>query len=264
MGQLVLREVSDDGIAIITLNHPEKRNALSREMLSALLEHLDQSAADENIKAVIINANGPVFSAGHDLRELVAGSKSEYESLFEICTDVMESIRTLRQPVIAQVHGVATAAGCQLVASCDLVVASDNATFATPGVKIGLFCTTPAVALVRAIMPKKALEMLLTGDPISAHEAQQFGLVNRVVAADQLTEATLTLARQIAASSAEIIALGKQAFYEQLPLDYPQAYEVAQKTMVHNAQMDDAQEGMKAFLEKRKPRWKSDRSLQSH
>ncbi|HEY9719585.1 MAG TPA: enoyl-CoA hydratase [Trichormus sp.] len=261
MSQLVRREIIDDGIAIITLNHPEKRNALSRELLATLLELLHQTSADENIKAVIINASGPVFSAGHDLRELVNGNRQDYDSLFAICTDVMETIRTMRQPVIAQVHGIATAAGCQLVASCDLVVASDNATFATPGVKIGLFCTTPAVALARAITPKKAMEMLLTGDSITAHEAERLGLVNRVTAADRLENETLALAKQIAASSAETIALGKQAFYAQLPLDYPQAYVCAQKEMVQNALMDDAQEGMKAFLEKRKPRWKSDRSL---
>jgi enoyl-CoA hydratase/carnithine racemase len=264
MSQLVLREVTNDGVCVITLNHPEKRNALSRELLAALLELLDQTSADENVKVVIINANGPVFSAGHDLRELVNGNTHEYDSLFAICTDVMENIRTMRQPVIAQVHGVATAAGCQLVASCDLVMASEHATFATPGVKIGLFCTTPAVALARAIMPKKAMEMLLTGDSITAPEAERLGLINRVVAADRLAEETLALAKQIAASSAETIALGKQAFYVQLPLDYPQAYEFAQKVMVNNAEMDDAQEGMKAFLEKRKPRWRSDRSLQSH
>jgi enoyl-CoA hydratase/carnithine racemase len=264
MSQLALRQIVDDGIAIITLNHPEKRNALSREMLTTLLELLDQTSADENIKAVIINANGPVFSAGHDLRELVGGSQQDHDSLFAVCTDVMEAIRTMRQPVIAQVHGIATAAGCQLVASCDLVVASENATFATPGVKIGLFCTTPAVALVRAIMPKKAMEMLLTGDSITAQEAEHLGLVNRVIPADQLAEETLKLAKLIAASSAETIALGKQAFYAQLPLDYPEAYAIAQKVMVYNAELDDAQEGMKAFLEKRKPRWKSDRSLQSH
>jgi enoyl-CoA hydratase/carnithine racemase len=264
MNRLVLREVIDDGIAIVTLNHPEKRNALSREMLTQLHDSLRVLSGDDQIKIVILKANGPVFSAGHDLRELVGGTELEYEMLFRICTEVMETIRTMRQPVIAMVHGIATAAGCQLAASCDLVIASENATFATPGVKIGLFCTTPAVALARAITPKKAMEMLLTGDSITAHEAERLGLVNRVTSAEGLEKETLAVAKQIAASSAETIALGKQAFYAQLPLNYPQAYQCAQEQMVKNALMDDAQEGMKAFLEKRKPLWKSDRSLQSH
>src|SRR5579871_2977550 len=169
----------------------------------------------------------------------------------------MEAIRKLPQPVIDQVQGLATAAGCQLVATCDLVVAAEDASFATPGVKIGLFCTTPAVALVRAVMPKKAMEMLLTGGPISAQEGERAGLVNRVVAPDRLAEETGKLAQQICAASSFTVALGKKAFYAQLPLDRPTAYQVAQEAMVQNAVATDAQEGMRAFLEKRPPKWKS-------
>jgi enoyl-CoA hydratase/carnithine racemase len=169
----------------------------------------------------------------------------------------MEASRLLPQPVIAQVHGLATAAGCQLVATCDLVVAAEEASFATPGVKIGLFCTTPAVALVRAVTPKKALEMLFTGAPIPAREAERIGLVNRVVPANRLADETRQLARQIASTSPYTVALGKRAFYQQLPLDYPEAYGVAQRVMVENAQAPAAQEGMQAFLEKRPPRWEA-------
>jgi enoyl-CoA hydratase/carnithine racemase len=254
--QLVLCDVSDR-IAILTLNHPEKRNALSRAMLESLKVHLARIAADGNVKVVILRAAGPVFSAGHDLRELVGGDEKEYASLFALCTEVMEAIRNLPQPVIAQVHGVATAAGCQLAATCDLVVAAEDASFATPGVRIGLFCTTPGVALTRAVTPKKAMEMLLTGSAMNAREAEQAGLVNRVVPAARLAEETMKLAQQICAASSYTMALGKKAFYEQLPLDRPAAYEVAQKVMVENAIAADAQEGMRAFLEKRAPKWEN-------
>lgn len=252
---LVLDEIVN-GVAILTLNHPEKRNALSRAMLATLKGHLERVAAQEDVKAVIIRAVGPAFSAGHDLRELVGGSEEDYKSLFALCTEVMETIRNLPKPVIAQVQGIATAAGCQLAASCDLVVASEEATFATPGVKTGLFCTTPGVALSRAVGPKKAMEMLLTGTPISAPEAERAGLVNRVVPADRLGDETMNLAQQIIAASAYTLGLGKRAFYEQLPLDRPQAYEVAEQFMVENAAAADAQEGMRAFLEKRPPKWR--------
>ena len=252
--QLVLYDCQDQ-LALITLNHPEKRNALSRAMLTSLKEKLDHIAADRDRKAVIIRAQGTAFSAGHDLRELVGGGRQQYASLFELCTQVMESIRTLAKPVIAQVQGIATAAGCQLVATCDLAVASEQATFATPGVQIGLFCTTPGVALSRALRPKKAMEMLLTGAPIDAREAQQAGLVNRVVPADQLEQETMKLAQQIISASGPVIALGKQAFYEQLALDSSDAYQMAEKVMVENCLSEDAQEGMSAFLEKRSPKW---------
>lgn len=252
--KLVVCEASG-AIAYLTLNHPEKRNALSREMLSGLKANLENIRKDRNARVVILRAAGPVFSSGHDLGELIGKTEADYCSLFALCTEVMEAIRKLPQPVIAQVQGLATAAGCQLVASCDLVVAAEEAAFATPGVKIGLFCTTPAVAVSRAMSPKKAMEMLLTGNTISAREAERAGLVNRVAPAERLAEETLALARQIMSACPEVLALGKRAFYEQLSLDRPTAYEMAEKVMVKNAGMHDAQEGIMAFLEKRKPRW---------
>jgi enoyl-CoA hydratase/carnithine racemase len=244
-----------DRVAVLTLNNPARRNALSRAMLEALRAHLARIAGDRQIRVVILRAEGPVFSSGHDLRELAEQTRADSAALFALCTEVMEAIRHLPQPVIAQVHGLATAAGCQLAASCDLVVASENASFATPGVKIGLFCTTPGVALCRAVPSKKALEMLLTGNPISAAEAERSGLVNRVVPPERLAAETMQLARQIAAASGSVVALGKRAFYEQLPLDRPAAYAAAQEVMVENAQAATAQEGIGAFLEKRAPRW---------
>lgn len=253
--RLVLCETFDR-IAVLTLNHPEKRNALSRAMLESLRARLRQIATDQTLKTVILRAAGSVFSAGHDLRELSSVARADAEVLFATCTEVMELIRQLPQPVIAEVQGLATAAGCQLVATCDLVVASVDAAFATPGVKIGLFCTTPAVAVSRALPARKALEMLFTGTPISAVEAERYGLVNRVVPADRLADETMSLARQIASASAETLALGKRAFYEQLPLERAAAYEVAQRYMVENCALDDAREGIRAFLEKRPPQWK--------
>jgi enoyl-CoA hydratase/carnithine racemase len=242
-------------IALLTLDHPEKRNALSAAMLARLKEQLDRSAADPAVRVVVLRAAGPVFSSGHDLRELVGGKEVDYAALFARCTEVMEAIRQLPRPVIAQVQGLATAAGCQLAATCDLVVAAENAAFATPGVKIGLFCTTPGVALARAVPLRKALEMLLTGTPISAAEAERVGLVNRVVPADRLEEETMALARHISRASPHTLALGKRAFYEQIARDRPAAYALAQRVMVENALAPDAQEGMRAFLEKRAPRW---------
>jgi len=204
---LVLREVAG-AVATLTLNHSQRRNALSRAMLSALREQLELVERDRAVRVVVLRAEGPVFSAGHDLRELVGASREESESLFAQCTEVMLGLQRLPQPVIAQVHGLATAAGCQLVASCDLVVAAEEASFATPGVKIGLFCTTPGVALARAVSPKKALEMLLTGAPIDAREAERAGLVNRVVPRDRLAAEVQQLAAKIAEASASVIALG--------------------------------------------------------
>ncbi len=257
MNQALLRFEKTENIGIITLNHPEKRNALSRAMLNALRERLQEIAENREIRVVILRADGPVFSSGHDLRELADGSSKDYAALFELCTDVMERIRQLPQPVIAEVQGLATAAGCQLAASCDLIVASESASFATPGVKIGLFCTTPGVAVSRALPPKRAMEMLLTGSPITAAEAERLGMVNRVVPADKLHDETLKFARQISAAAADIVAMGKRAFYAQLPLDRPAAYAFAQKVMTDNASAPNAQEGIHAFLEKRAPRWTS-------
>jgi enoyl-CoA hydratase/carnithine racemase len=257
MSEPILRFENANGIAILTLNHPEKRNALSRAMLQSLLDELRRIADDRSVRVVIIRAAGTVFSSGHDLRELTDAYQSDHASLFGLCTEVMESIRKLSQPVVAQVQGLATAAGCQLVATCDLAIASEKASFATPGVKIGLFCTTPGVAVSRAVPAKKAMEMLLTGAAISAAEAERCGLVTRVVAPERLAVETMELARQIAQSSAGTIALGKKAFYAQLPLDRPAAYALAQKVMTENAAMPDAQEGIHAFLEKRTPQWKT-------
>jgi enoyl-CoA hydratase/carnithine racemase len=242
-------------IEFVTLNHPERRNALSTAMLQALGDALQRAGADAEVRVVVLRAVGPVFSSGHDLRELVGCPEAAAAKLFALCSEVMESIRLLRLPVIAQVQGLATAAGCQLVASCDLAVASEDARFATPGVKIGLFCTTPAVALVRAVPPRAAMEMLLLGDPIDAQTALRQGLVNRVVPRDQLEQVVAAMASQIAAAAPEVVALGKRTFYQQLPLDHCQAYALAGPVMSANAVLPAAQEGMRAFLEKRPPRW---------
>jgi enoyl-CoA hydratase/carnithine racemase len=253
----LVRLENAESIGIVTLDHPEKRNALSRAMLAGLRDHLLQIAEDRNVRVVVLRAEGPVFSSGHDLSEMANASREQCTELFALCTEVMERIRQLPQPVIAEVQGLATAAGCQLAASCDLVMAAENASFATPGVKIGLFCTTPGVALSRAIPAKKALEMLFTGAPISAAEAERVGLVNHVVAANELRERTLALARQIAQASSSTVALGKRAFYAQIALDRPAAYALAQRVMTENAATPDAQEGIRAFLEKRTPQWRS-------
>jgi enoyl-CoA hydratase/carnithine racemase len=242
-------------IGLVTLNHPEKRNVLSRMALSQLIERMDEAEADGRVKCVILRAVGPAFSAGHDLREIVEATDAERESLFALCTRAMQTIRHLSLPVIAQVQGIATAAGCQLAATCDLIVASEEAAFATPGIKIGLFCSTPAVAVSRVVGPKKAMEMLLTAEPVSAREAERIGLVNRVVPSDKLAAATMELARQIAAASPYTIGLGKRAFYEQAALDVDRAYALTEKIMVENARAPDALEGMKAFLERRDPKW---------
>jgi enoyl-CoA hydratase/carnithine racemase len=251
---LVLLEVQGP-IAFLTLNHPEKRNALSTAMLRELKDRFAALSSDKSVRVVILRANGRVFSSGHDLRELAGIDEAACTGLFALCSDVMQAIRKLPQPVIAQVQGLATAAGCQLVASCDLAVCAEDASFATPGVRIGLFCTTPAVAVVRAVPVKKAMEMLLTGEAISARDAERFGLVNRVVSPQKLAEEALALAQQICKASGTVLGLGKRAFYEQLPLDIAFAYGAAEKVMVHNASLPDAREGIGAFLEKRQPVW---------
>lgn len=244
-----------DEIGLVTLDNPEKRNVLSRMALSQLIERLDAAEADGGVKCVILRAAGPVFSAGHDLREIIDASDAARESLFALCTQAMLAVRNLSLPVIAEVQGIATAAGCQLAATCDLIVAAEEASFATPGIKIGLFCSTPAVALSRVIGSKKAMEMLLTAEPVSAREAERIGLVNRVVPGGELHEATLALARQVAAASPYTLGLGKRAFYEQSALEIEQAYALTEKIMVENARAPDALEGMQAFLERREPRW---------
>ena len=231
----VLIVETTQGISRLTLNRSEKRNALSLELLRELEIAQARLAEDKSVRVVVVAANGPVFSSGHDLGEMVGCSEQAYRDLFTLCSRVMLQFRRLPQPVIARVQGMATAAGCQLVAACDLAVAADTATFATPGVKIGLFCTTPMVPLVRVIAPKAALEMLLTGKPISAQRALELGLVNRVVAASDLDAAVAEFADAILASSPAVIALGKAAFYDQLPLDERTAYERAACVMTDNA-----------------------------
>ena len=251
----VLYNWAKDGIAVLTLNNPERRNALSARTLAALEEWLDWIAKDPDARVVVIRSEGPVFSSGHDLNELVNGDAEAYTAVFQACTRVMEAIRLLPKPVIAQVQGLATAAGCQLVATCDIAVAADTAAFATPGVQIGLFCTTPGVAVARSVMPKKAMEMLLTGRPILAQEALDFGLISRIAPAADLEAQVMELARQIASASAHTLALGKAAFYQQIEMDRPSAYQFASKVMVDNLLADDAKEGISAFLEKRQPVW---------
>ena len=246
---------SDSGVVRLTLNRPERRNALSEEMLVELGAALERIAADPTARAVVLAATGPVFCAGHDLSEMVGRSQAEYAALFARCSRVMQQIRRLPQPVIARVQGMATAAGCQLVATCDMAVAAAEARFATPGVKIGLFCTTPMVPLVRSVPPKVAMEMLLTGIPITAERALAAGLVNRVVPADQLDAAIRELTDAILASSPAVIAKGKQAFYDQLALDENAAYAKAMCLMTDAASQHEAQEGIAAFLGKRLPKW---------
>jgi enoyl-CoA hydratase/carnithine racemase len=246
---------TEDNIALVTLNRPEKRNALSLSLMQELIECLGVIGNRRDLRAVILAANGKVFCSGHDLSELVERSESEYQKIFAVCTELMTKLQSTPQPVIAEVQGVATAAGCQLVASCDLAIAAEEAAFATPGVRIGLFCSTPMVALSRAVGRKRALEMLLTGEPIDAHMAADWGLVNRVVGAAQLRMETLELAHRIAAVSDLVVGLGKQAYYAQIDLDQAKAYACAQDVMSRNALAHDAQEGISAFLEKRNPSW---------
>ena len=246
----------EGAIGIITLNRPEKRNALSLELLEELRVLLTTIGQNKEIRAVIIKGEGKVFSAGHDISQLVDREMTHYKEIFDTCVHVMEKIQGLPQPVIAQVHGVATAAGCQLVAACDLAVAEKGTLFGTPGIKIGLFCTTPGVPLVRAIGRKRALEMLLTGRMISAREAEEYGLINKAVAADQLTAQTWALAEKIAEASPFTISMGKEAFYTQINLTDSQAYDYAKHVIVNNLLAEDAREGLTAFLEKRKPIWK--------
>ena len=242
-------------LATLTLASPERRNSLSLEVMDALTVAIREIGTNDDIRAVILQAEGPVFSAGHDLREMTGGDIKHYRHVFDRCTDMMTAIQSIPQPVVAQIDGIATAAGCQLVATCDLAIASNVSQFATPGVKIGLFCSTPMVALTRCIGRKRALEMLLTGKMISAAQAAEWGLVNHVVPRDRLAEETRRLALDIAAASSLTVGLGKQAFYSQIDLDQPKAYDYAKEVMSMNALAADAQEGMCAFLEKRQPVW---------
>ena len=243
-------------LAILTLNRPERRNALSLDLMLELIERLDAIAAEPEARVVILAAAGKAFCSGHDLSEMRDRAIAEYRRIFDVCTELMAKIQSIPQPVIAQVQGMATAAGCQLVATCDLAVSSSEATFATPGVKIGLFCTTPMVALSRAVGRKRAMEMLLSGRPVDAATAADWGLVNRVAPPGELAAETRKLACQIAGASGFTVALGKQAYYAQIDLDQSKAYAYAKEVMSMNALAADAQEGISAFLQKRPARWK--------
>ncbi len=245
----------EEAIAVVTLNRPQRRNALSLALMRELIDCLAHVGAQPDVQSVILAAEGKVFCSGHDLSEMVGRSVGAYRELFDVCTKLMQTIQEIPQPVIAEVQGVATAAGCQLVATCDLAVASEDAAFATPGVKIGLFCTTPMIALTRAIGRKRAMEMLLTGRMVDAANAADWGLVNRVVPAAELRPETRRLAAQVAEASSFTVGLGKQAFYAQIDLDQPKAYAYAKEVMTMNSLAPDAQEGISAFLEKREPCW---------
>ena len=245
----------EGNIAILTLNRPERRNALSLELMRDLLACLDTIGHDREVRAVILEAAGKVFCSGHDLSEMVGRDINDYREIFDVCSELMQKLQAIPQPVIAAVQGIATAAGCQLVASCDLAVAAEEAAFATPGVKIGLFCTTPMVPLTRAIGRKRALQMLLTGELVDARTAAEWGLINQVVPGVELGAAARVMAERIASASSLTVAIGKQAFYTQIDLDQPKAYGYAKEVMTMNAMAADAQEGIGAFLGKRKPGW---------
>jgi enoyl-CoA hydratase/carnithine racemase len=248
-------------VAVLTLNRPEARNSLCEELLAALSHALAAIAADRSVRVVVLAANGPAFCAGHDLKELTTHrsapdrGREHFRHVMDSCSAMMQAIVRLPKPVIAAVGGTATAAGCQLVASCDLAVASTAASFATPGVDIGLFCSTPMVALSRNVAPKHAMEMLLTGEAVSAEEARRIGLINRVVPAGREREEAMALAREIASKSALTVKIGKEAFYRQLEMNLADAYAYAARTMVENMLARDAEEGIGAFIEKRSPQW---------
>jgi enoyl-CoA hydratase/carnithine racemase len=257
MGEALLLRDVNAGVATLTLNRPDQFNSLSEELLAELRQALDTIAADSALRVVVLAGAGKAFCAGHDLKQMRANHGKDYmQRLFRQCGRVMTTITAMPQPVIARVHGIATAAGCQLVASCDLAVASDNARFAVSGINVGLFCSTPAVALSRNMGRKQAMEMLLTGDFIDAAEAQRRGLVNRVVKPEALDEEVGRLAASICAKSAAAVRLGKQLFYRQLETGVEAAYQMASETMACNIMCEDAGEGIDAFMAKRKPEWK--------
>ena len=259
--EILLSERDDDGILRLTLNDAGRRNALSEAMLGQLGAVFAEAAADPSVRVIILAANGPAFCAGHDLKELTTGRASPdrgrayFTKIMTLCSGVMQAIVNCPKPVIAEVAGIATAAGCQLVASCDLAIAAETARFSTPGVHIGLFCSTPMVALSRNVANKHAMEMLLTGDMTPADQAAEIGLVNRVVAPELLYEATLEMARKIASKSSLTLATGKRAFYAQREMNLLEAYDYASGVMVDNMLSRDAEEGIGAFIEKRTPRW---------
>lgn len=261
---ILLSEKDANGVLRLTMNDVKRRNALSEAMLTRLGDAFSDAAADKSVRVIVLAGNGPAFCAGHDLKEMTAGrnapdrGQAYFQSVMAMCSGVMQAIVACPKPVIAEVNGVATAAGCQLVASCDLAVVSDTSRFSTPGVHIGLFCSTPMVALSRNVSNKHAMEMLLTGDMISAARAAEMGLVNRVVEPAELQEATTALAHKIAAKSSFTLAVGKRAFYEQREMTLRHAYDYASNVMVENMLAHDAEEGIGAFIEKRDPEWRDE------
>jgi len=261
LADTLLKDINDNGILRLTLNDVARRNALSENMLKQLHAAISEASKSTTVRVIIIAANGPAFSAGHDLKELTAGRRTEdkgqdyFTYIMTMCSDLMQAIVTCPKPVIAEVDGVATAAGCQLVASCDLSIASESSKFSTPGVHIGLFCSTPMVALSRNVSNKHAMEMLLTADMTSASRAAEIGLINRAVPAEDLTATTNALAEKIASKSSMTLATGKLAFYEQREKSLSEAYTYASKIMVENMLARDAEEGINAFIEKRVPEW---------
>jgi enoyl-CoA hydratase/carnithine racemase len=258
---ILLRETLSDGVAVLTLNRPGARNSLSEGLIAAIHAALQQIHGDASVRALVFAANGPAFSAGHDMKELTArrsdadGGRGYFAEIMNACSAMMQAIVQLPKPVVASVQGVATAAGCQLVASCDLAIASEAASFATPGVDIGLFCSTPMVALSRNVSRKQAMEMLLTGEPVAAVRAREIGLVNHVVAVGTEREAAIALARKVALKSAYTVKLGKAAFYRQAEMSLAEAYRYAAEEMTENMMARDAEEGIGAFIEKREPKW---------
>ena len=259
---ILIKEKSDNGVLRLIMNNADKKNPLSESMMSMLMEEIKGASLDQSIRVIVLAATGNVFSSGHDLKEITAARESEdngevyFKNLFNYCSSLMQLIVNTPQPVIAEVDGVATAAGCQLVASCDLAIASHESKFATPGVNLGLFCSTPMVALSRNVNKKNAMEMLLTGDFISAEKAKEIGLINNAVSKDELTSEVVGLAEKIASKSTMTVATGKKAFYAQAEMDLSKAYQYTSKTMTDNLLKHDAKEGIDAFIKKRSPDWK--------
>ena len=259
---ILIKEKSEKGVLRLTMNNSDQKNPLSESMMSTLMDEIKEASSDQSVRVIVLGANGNVFSSGHDLNEITAARESEdkgkvyFKNLFDYCSSLMQLIVNVPQPVIAEVDGVATAAGCQLVASCDLAIASHESKFATPGVNLGLFCSTPMVALSRNVNKKNAMEMLLTGDFISAEKAKEIGLINNAVSKDKLTSEVVGLAEKIASKSTMTVATGKKAFYAQAEMDLSKAYQYTSKTMTDNLLKHDAKEGIDAFIEKRSPNWK--------
>ena len=260
---ILILEKKDEGILSLTMNNPKNRNALSESMMSILTNTINQASTDQDIKVIIISAQGPVFCAGHDLKEMTAardsddGGKDYFMKLFSTCSVLMQAIVNCPKPVIAEINGTATAAGCQLVASCDLAIASNSSKFATPGVNLGLFCSTPMVALSRNVKNKHAMEMLLTGDMIDAIKAKEIGLINHNVSEKEVKNETLNLAKKIASKSSLTVSIGKEAFYKQSELNLSEAYKYTSQVMADNMLKEDAKEGIGAFFQKRSPKWKN-------